>query len=288
MVCDAKWANVAGDSLKELIVVGEWMTPKIFSFQNGKITELHTNLGEMHGWWQAVATADVNTDGLQDLILGNVGENFYLAPSITNPVKLWIQDYDNNKSIEKLITYTVEGKDMPAFLKKDLEDQLPSIKKSNLRHDVYAKKSIHELFPEEVLKSATVKTFAYNSSCVAINNGNGKFTIKPLPAMCQLSCINAIYPMDVNGDRHIDLVTGGNQFGFLPQFERLDASFGDVLINNGKGEFTWKPNTTSGLDMRGEVRDIVPVRTSNGWHVLFLQNNDYPVLYRFNKQHSNH
>ena len=93
--------------------------------------------------------------------------------------------------------------------------------------------------------------------------------------------------MDINGDRYIDLVTGGNQFGFLPQFERLDASFGDVLINNGKGEFTWKPNTTSGLDIRGEVRDIVPVRTSNGWHVLFLLNNDYPVLYRFNKQHSN-
>jgi hypothetical protein len=100
--------------------------------------------------------------------------------------------------------------------------------------------------------------------------------------MSQLSCINAILPIDINGDGFIDLVTGGNQFGFLPQFEKLDGSFGDVLINNGKAGFTWQENSISGLNLRAEVRDIKTIRNSKGVFVLFLQNNNYPLMFKLN------
>jgi hypothetical protein len=89
--------------------------------------------------------------------------------------------------------------------------------------------------------------------------------------------------MDVNGDGRVDLVTGGNQFGFLPQFERLDASLGDVLINNGKGEFAWQEASKTGLALRGEERDIAELKTKNDDCLLFLQNNEFPVLYKLNK-----
>jgi hypothetical protein len=280
MVCNAVWADVAGDAQKELIIVGEWMAPKIFSFNGDHFEEIKTNLDQMYGWWQTVAAADINGDGKQDLILGNMGENFYLQPDSSKPLKLWINDYDHNNSTEKILTYTIDGKDMPVFLKKDMEDQLPSIKKSNLKNEAYSKKSIQQLFPAELLSKGIVKKINYTSSCVAINNGNGKFTIQKLPAMEQLSCINAIHCADLNGDGYIDLVAGGNQFGFMPQFERLDASLGDVLINNGKGEFIWQDAAKTGLHLRGEVRDIVSINTNGKHLLLFLQNNDYPVLYK--------
>ena len=108
-----------------------------------------------------------------------------------------------------------------------------------------------------------------------------------LPPMAQLSCINVIYCMDVNEDGVIDLVMGGNQFGFLPQFERLDASLGDVLINKGNGEFVWQDAAKTGLNLRGEERDIVEIKTKNGNCLLFLQNNEYPVLYKLNKISTN-
>jgi hypothetical protein len=163
-----------------------------------------------------------------------------------------------------------------------VQEQIPGLKKQNLKHSDYATKSIQELFSPEMIKSAIIKQFNYSPSCVAINNGNGKFSIKELPVAAQLSCINAILPVDVNGDGFIDLVTGGNQFGFLPQFEKLDGSFGDVMINDGKGNFMCQDSRKTGLNLRGEVRDISMVKNSQGIHLLFLQNNEIPVYYKLN------
>lgn len=283
MVCNAIWANVTGNEDKELVIAGEWMTPRIFSFQNDHFTEEKTNLTSLYGWWQSVAVADVNGDGKQDLILGNIGENFYLLPDSTRPVKLWMNDYDQNGSLEKLMTYTMDGKDMPVFLKQDMQEQLPVIKKTSLKNEVYAKKTFQELFTAESIDKSIVKKFTWASSCVAINNGNGNFNIQKLPPMAQLSCVNVVFTTDVNKDGHIDLVLGGNQFGFLPQFERLDASEGDILINDGKGNFTWQPAAATGLHLRGEVRDIKEIKTKEKKLLLLLQNNEYPALYELDK-----
>lgn len=278
MVCSAEWADLTGDGSKELVVVGEWMAPRIFEYKGNKFTEIPTNLNSLHGWWQSVKLADLNGDGRQDLVLGNIGENFYLRPDAKNPVKLWINDFDQNGSVEKIMTSSINGKDMPVFLKKDMEDQLPSIKKQNLKNEVYADKSIQEIFPAALLGKSIIRQFDYPSSCVAYNQGNGQFRIEKLPAMSQLSCINVIRVLDVNEDGRPDLVTGGNQFGFLPQFEKLDASFGDVLLNDGKGGWRWQESAKTGLRFRGEMRDIGVLKLGDKTGMVFLQNNQYPVL----------
>jgi hypothetical protein len=282
MITGATWADIVGDKQKELVIAGEWMAPRIFAFNGNKFDEVKTNIGDKSGWWQSIAVADVNNDGRQDLILGNIGENFYLKPSSAKPIKLWLNDFDANGDADKIITYTIDGKDMPVILKRDLQDQLPALKKNNLKHSEYATKAVQDLFPKAMIASSVVKQFNYASSSVAINNGGGYFTVKPLPFMSQLSCINSIQPLDINEDGFIDLVSGGNQFGFTPQFEKLDGSFGDVLINDGKGNFIWQDAKRTGLDIGGELRDIATIKTSRGTFLLFTQNNDYPLLYKLN------
>lgn len=279
MVTGALWEDVWGDSRKELIIAGEWMAPRIFSFTGKRFEEVQTNLGNKSGWWQSIAAADVNGDGKKDLILGNIGENFYLHPDSAHPVKLWLNDFDKNGSLDKIMSYTINGKDMPVFLKHDLQEQLPFIKKNNLKHQDYATKSVQDIFSKEMMTGVVIKQFNYVPSCIAINQGNGKFDIRELPQMIQLSCVNTILPLDVNKDGSTDLVMGGNQFGLLPQFEKLDGSFGDVLLNDGKGNFTWVPNVETGLNLRGELRDIVLLQYKSGLRLLFLQNDEYPLLY---------
>jgi len=280
MVTGADWADINGDGKKELIITGEWMSPRIFSYVNDRFIELKTGLEDYYGLWQTLAVTDVNGDGSMDLVLGNIGENFYLHPDAHDPVKVWINDFDMNGLVDKVFTRTVNGKDMPVFMKREIAEQLPSLKKQNLKNSDYANKSIQELFPANILNRCTVKQFNYTSSCIAINDGKGHFTIHKLPAAAQFSSVNAIKVMDVNHDGYDDLICGGNFFELLPQFCRLDASYGLVLINDGKGNFSALPAAQSGIEVRGETRDIASFKERKSEFLLFLENNDYPVLYK--------
>ncbi len=279
MITSAVWADVTGDKGKELIIAGEWMAPRIFSNNGLKFIEQKTNLQQLFGWWQTVTTTDVNNDGRQDIVLGNIGENFYLHPSEAEPVKLWLADVDGNGDVDKLLTRTIDGKDKPVFLRNDLQEQVPSIKKENLKNHEFAQKTITELFGKGALDKATIKQFNHTQSIVAINNGDGTFTVQPLPVRAQLSSVNTILTMDVNNDGFVDLVTGGNRSGFLPQLEKLDASYGDVFLNDGKGNFNWISSKLSGIKVKGEVRDIKLIKGNTTNQLIFARNSDYPAVY---------
>ncbi len=282
MVTGAAWANITGSKDKQLIITGEWMAPRIFSWENDHFEKVSTNLADKFGWWESLAIADVNGDGQPDLILGNIGENFYLRPDSLHPVKLWVNDFDQNGLVDNVMTRTVNDRDMPVFLKHDMEQELPSLKKQNLRHADYSRKSIRDLFPAAMLDTTLVKKFNFCSSVVAINEGNGNFNLLKLPPMVQLSSVNAIQCADVNGDGYPDLVLGGNEFGFLPQFGRLDASYGHILLNNGKGGFTWVDPGHSGLQLPGQIRDIGKITARDKTFLLFVRNDEYPQLYLIN------
>jgi hypothetical protein len=267
----------------EIVVTGEWMGPRIFRYANGKFVENSSALSDLKGWWQTIAAADLDGDGDEDLILGNMGQNFYLKPDSANPVRLWINDYSNNIIPEKILTKTVKGKDVPVFLKRELTDQIPILKKQNLKHQDYATKSIQDLFTPEIIKSSEIREVNYNASCIAWNEGGGKFTVTPLPDLVQLSSVNAILARDVNGDNKIDLILGGNMTAFQPQFARVDASYGQLLINNGSRKWETVLPLGSGLEISGEVRSIREITVKGNREFIFFRNDTIPVTYRISK-----
>jgi hypothetical protein len=280
MVTAAAWTDITGDKKNELVIVGEWMTPRIFSYSNGKMNEITTGMNNMFGWWQSVKAADLDGDGDNDLVLGNYGNNFYLRPDQQHPVKLWMNDFDMNTLPDKVFSRTIDGKDVPVFLKREFTDAMPAMKKENLRHHEFARKTIQTLFKQELVQSATVKTFNYSSSVIAWNEGNGKFTIQGLPFDVQLSSVNAILCKDINKDGKLDIVLGGNITECLPQFGRLDANYGIVLENRGNRQFSEMPAATTGISVTGMVRDIAWINGSKENYIMFLRNNDYPIIYK--------
>ena len=162
----------------------------------------------------------------------------------------------------------------------ELESQMPMLKKQNLHHTDYAKKSFQELVTKEQQEKSITRQVNYSTSCIAFNSGNSNFSVQALPAPLQLSSVKAILPADINNDGYLDLIMGGNEFGFQPQLGRLDANEGTVLLNDGKGSFVMLSNEQSGIRLQGQVRDIVLIKQKNGAGILFLRNNEFPELYR--------
>ena len=120
MITSATVSDLNNDHKDELIIVGEWMAPMVLTFNGKQFEQLNTGLESLTGWWQFVQAIDIDKDGDQDLIIGNLGENFYLKPSTDLPVKLWVKDFDQNGTIDKIISQTINNKDMPVFLKKEI------------------------------------------------------------------------------------------------------------------------------------------------------------------------
>jgi hypothetical protein len=104
------------------------MAPIILKNTGRRLAEYKSNLSDYTGFWNAVSCVDINNDGKKDLI-GNKGTNTTYKASKENPMRLFVNDFDNNGTIEQIATRFIDGKDMPLNLKQDIAKQIPMIKK---------------------------------------------------------------------------------------------------------------------------------------------------------------
>src|SRR2546430_4561198 len=88
------------------------------------------------------------------------------------------------------------------------------------------------------------------------NNGDGSFTLSPLPLEAQLAPVYGILAQDVDGDGKPDLLLAGNFDGVQPEIGRMSASYGLVLRGDGRRRFTPLPAAQSGVMVPGQARDI--------------------------------
>ncbi|MDA1267466.1 MAG: FG-GAP-like repeat-containing protein, partial [Bacteroidetes bacterium] len=131
LVTDAKVLDYDGDGLKDLVVVGEWMAPTFFKNIGNKLEKMTLpGLDKLKGWYQTVEIGDFNKDGKPDLALGNQGLNTRMKGSLESPIRLYVNDFDQNGSLEHLFTQQIQSVQIPFTLKHELERQVPSIKKN--------------------------------------------------------------------------------------------------------------------------------------------------------------
>jgi hypothetical protein len=131
---------------------------------------------------------------------------------------------------------------------------------------------------EDQLKKSKVLR-AYQLRSCFIRNDSGKFSFIPLSNEFQVAPIFSIHNMDVNGDGKIDIVTGGNLTGTRSRTGKLSGNCGVIGINDGSGQFKPMKQTSSGLAITGDVRQILEL---NEFLVIGINNQKVAVYQKQN------
>ncbi|MCH7573803.1 MAG: VCBS repeat-containing protein [Candidatus Marinimicrobia bacterium] len=279
MVTDAEWFDYDNDGRPDLVVVGEWMPVTIFRNTGHSLTNItaQAGLGETQGWWNRVIVEDMNGDGYLDLVAGNWGENSRIQASVTEPVTIYISDFDGNGLIEPIMAFTNEGQIYPMPLRQRLVNQLPYLKSKIPTHADYAGKQIAELFESQQLASAVIKHANLLATTLFLGSAEGTFSGQPLPSEVQYSPVYAIIAQDFDGDGIKDLLLAGNFHGVGPQIGRQDASYGTLLKGAGDGAFIPLSILHSGLAITGQVRDILSLKYRGDQELFIIANNNAPI-----------
>jgi hypothetical protein len=191
---------------------------------------------------------------------------------------LYFNDFDNNGSIDPILCYYIDGVSYPAASLDDLTDQLPSLKKKFPMYKDYAVATIHDLFTNEELKSASVLKAQTMQTMYLENQGSKGFLMHKLPLEAQYSPVYGITSVDANHDGKKDLVLCGNNTWTRIKFGRYSANHGILLLGDGKGNFSYVPQYKSGLKIRGNVRSVASVNNKDKVQIIVGINNSKALL----------
>ncbi|TMU57695.1 RNA-binding protein [Flagellimonas algicola] len=279
MVTDALWTDFNGDGLKDLILVGEFMSIRFFRNEKSKLIEENNAVDtqKSKGWWNRIVEGDFDNDGDQDYVIGNFGWNSQLKASSDEPVQLYAKDFDDNGAIDPILCSYLMGESYPVFSKDDLVEQLNGLKARYVNYSDYATQKITDIFSPEELEGAYLLEANNFSTSYMENLGDGTFNLTPLPIQTQFSPVYAILAKDINKDGNLDLVLAGNFYGTRVKYGRYDANNGLLLLGNGQGDFQTVADLESGLNVDGEVRDLVIINGNSEAPLLLFARNNQPV-----------
>ena len=282
MVRDMMWEDVNGDGRLDMVVAGDWMPLKIFLNQGERFGELEDPFGGVptEGWWNCLAMGDVDADGDLDLVAGNHGLNSRFKAAPGKPVTMYVNDFDLNGRVEQIICTYDGDTSFPLALKHDLVRQLPSLNQKLSTYELYKGKTVNDLFSPEVVENSIFLEANLLETSLFLNDGTGHFRQGSLPMEVQFSPVMALRTGDYNGDGNLDILMGGNLYMVKPEVGRYDASYGTLLLGDGKGGFRLIPKKLSGFWLNGEVRDMLELATGSGRVLVVARNNDPVQLFR--------
>ena len=276
LVCDAIWTDFDNDGWQDLVLAGEWMPLKFLRNAGGHFNDVSARAGTNNkvGWWNSIVSNDFDNDGDMDYVVGNLGKNSFYKASDQYPVSLYAKDFDGNGVLECIPTKyikDVNGKltEFTTHVRDDVVDQMPFIKKKFLSYKDFANASFDKLFTSDDREGMIKCKANYFASSFVRNNGNGTFSIEPLPEITQMSGINGMITDDFDGDGDLDILMSGNDYGTDVSTGRYDAGNGVFLKGDGKGNFTSLSILQSGWFIPGNGKAIAELRNKDG-HVLIV------------------
>ena len=293
LVSDAIWTDFDNDGWQDLIIVGEFMPITYFKNDHGKFSNITSTSGTDYkkGWWTSIVAGDFDNDGDIDYIVGNLGLNSFYKASDKYPISIYAKDFDSNGSFDAVLTKYLPTsqedttlREYPVNTRDDMVKQMIGFRSKFQNYKLYAQATIDKMFTAQEMKGALKLQANYFSNSFLRNDGNGKFTLIPLPMSTQISNLNGMVTEDFDGDGNLDVLLVGNDYGTDVSMGRYDASNGLFLKGDGKGGFESKSILESGWFVPGDAKALIKLRSNNGKCLLVAsQNKDRLKVFELKK-----
>lgn len=273
LVTSAKWTDHNADGKPDLVVVGEWMPVTIFTqFDNGIFQKEALNgLENSEGWYFEVQVADIDEDGDDDYIVGNLGLNYSYKASKEDPVEIFSHDFDRNGTNDIVLSYAHDGQLFPMVGRGRAIKQMPNLAGRFKSYQQFSEANLQDIFGESLKTALNLKTYTFSSYYIE-NLGDNNFRMKPLPLLAQSSSINSVITKDFDHDGFKDLLISGNMYQTEIEVPRQDAGTGLYLKGNGKGDFEPVSITDSGFFTPYDVKDMEVIEVSGKQYILVGNN----------------
>ena len=266
--------DIDGDKRTDLILAGEWTSVLIFKNTAEGFQDITSEKMKAYtGWWSALTVADIDGDGDEDLIVGNLGLNYKYKASQEKPFHIYSNDFDNNKTLDIVLGVDNGESVYPLRGRECSSEQMPFIKDKFPTYKAFASANINEVYGEELESSLHLEATEF-ASCIFKNNGDGNFEKIKLPYLAQLSCTNAIIYEDLDKDGIKDLLLAGNLFVSEVETPRNDAGVGVFLKGEKGGSFKALTAEQSGFLAPKDVKDLKLINMANGQKKILVANNN--------------
>ncbi len=276
MVTDLHLVDLSNDGKDELVVVGEWMNVEVFKISKTlkRVTEAY-NLGHSSGWWNTVTSLDIDNDGDEDLIAGNLGLNIKYKASETEPFKLYVDDFDGNGTNDVYLGYYQNGICYPVRGRQCSSEQMPFVSQKYKSYEDFGTAGIEEVLGEKLSDDSVIKEAMTFSSTLFLNE-NGQFKVIPLPNEAQISPINSIVVDDFNHNGTQDILLAGNLYDREVETTRSDAGKGCMLSYTTDQGFKVYNTLETGINAENDVRDMLRLKVGDS-NILLIANNNSAV-----------
>lgn len=273
MVTAAAWLDYNQDGLDDLVVVGEWMPVTLFAQgpENSFERQELEGLADSDGWYYEVQADDIDGDGDEDLVVGNLGLNYKYKATEEEPFEVYSYDFDENGTLDIVLSYYEHGESFPVRGKDCSTQQIPSLSEKFTTYNEFGLSNLGDIYGAKLGDALNLQAKTFASAYIE-NLGDGEFDFRPLPNLAQVSSVNNILIKDYDQDGHKDLLISGNLFQSEIETPRNDAGAGLLLKGNGKGEFVAVPLTRSGFFSPYDAKDMKAIRLGTR-EVILVANN---------------
>ena len=278
MVTDALWADANGDALPDLLVTTEYGPVHYFENSGGKLAQRTPDAGliDLRGWWNCIASADIDADGDLDFAVGNFGHNTKYHASSASPQRIYYGDFEGRGKPNIVEAHPDGDRFVPNRGRSCSSDAMPYLKEKFKTYHAFAIAGLEEIYTPEKLRGAYHLVANELATGILVNDGTGTFEFKPLPRLAQIAPCFGLAFLDADGDGKQDLYVSQNFYGPQRETGRMAGGVGLLLAGHGNGEFTgiWPaesgisiPDDARGaatIDLNGDGADDLAVAVNNG------------------------